>query len=652
MTEHASAITPRSHATEQANIHVDAIRPRSLSRFSAPRTPRARSASRASRGESHMSNLMSYASKSSFADDNSFIVYRWWKALEQLAVFQLHTEFYAILVGLPTILWVAFQALSQAKIFEEDFNKWHWYNILFYTIDSSIINSYLLPYCFYPILLAYFSKRVLKLAIPWAVFVVIIATWSTLASALLRRWVPLETLLVPLYLGAIIYLFFLAFMSSRLHLLKWWKVIFWYFPFLFSLFLIDVVIIGVYFQYPQTDNSFEAQSVRLLIRVVVVPIFTALFTFTGRVVAIYMDDIPNNQRLATTVAMVAFRSMIGRVLVANAGSYTSTFTMLTITMVTDTAMRLTSLWRDFIMLQALYFIFVWPVEKVKGAVRSSRTRHHATIYPAYTHPADETSDEESTAEEGETFTTTVTRDPDSPEIGQDPDSPPLPAMTVTVTHPDSPEIHTAKAENAVRHRESTYEGSTSSEESPDELPADEPSHAPRHESDAELGFPLPGHDEIEIDNVSNVASQLSFQLSANRVYEFEQDEIAHSKEVDLYQLYTGFITNESIMDSSCIISVTFITFGYNLIFGGGNQNDLVHAAIVCAMQVIFAVLTDAFTILVWALPQLVKGRKPVFLTVWHSRAHNILAHLFLANVCAVLFFTYRVFLALNGTWHK
>ncbi|KAG9394713.1 hypothetical protein J8273_3686 [Carpediemonas membranifera] len=561
-------------------------------------------------------------------NSNGSVLYRFLSKVEKLAVFQLHTELYAVIIAIPSILWCAFQALSQRQIFNtEGFETWPVRDIVFYTIDSVCINAWVLPYCYVPILLAYWNKKAALIGIGLAAFDTIVIIWSSLASSFLRRWVPLDILLVPLYLGAFVFIAYLAISSHVAKLLKAWKIIFWYVPFVICLFLIDLVILSLYFSQDVSDTSTSAVLRRVIVRVFVVPAFTLIFTFTARTVAIYMDNVPNNQRLALTVNSTAFRSMIGRILTANTSSYAETLLMLVLTLFSDTLLRVTSMWRDIIFIRALYYVFIWPVKTIMRLImRKDGKKPEAEPEDlAHAHPNDA---------------------PHHPPHHDGDDD----ILTMTPMHHYPP---------AIAEEVESGDGSSDFEEAPGFDVADE--------------IPSPMVDIVasrflsQNDIESGRGRSVSFSQQSKEGIRFfddlKQNEIAMSRKVNLKQLYTGFITNvstqpnpsftqESIMDSSCIISVTVMTFSYHLLYNSDTQNELVRASIVCAMQVIFAFLTDALTIVLWSSPQLLRNRKPLFVAVWNHKAHNMLIHLFCANWSAVLFFTYRVFLAMSGKWHQ
>ncbi|KAG9390046.1 hypothetical protein J8273_8083 [Carpediemonas membranifera] len=123
-------------------------------------------------------------------------------------------------------------------------------------------------------------------------------------------------------------------------------------------------------------------------------------------------------------------------------------------------------------------------------------------------------------------------------------------------------------------------------------------------------------------------------------------------EQELFDSHTAVLTNEMIIDSATIFSVSWMVFAFNLIF----KRDTLHTfwsgwIQLLVTQIAFAVLVDFVSVFAWSLPNLRRRNRSLFRVVWDDRARNFLMQIMTGNIIMTMFFTYRMFLALAGSWH-
>ncbi len=546
-----------------------------------------------------------------------------WHACENVLAFQLHTELYAVITAAPAILWCTLQKFSQGPtLFNADITTWRWYDVFFRSLEAMGVNGYLLSYPYIPLLLAYGIRKAWPIGFIYIAYVIICCAWGVLTQAVLRRFVAKYTLLLlPLYAFAILFVFILAIGSQIRKMLKWWRVIVFYLPFLCNLFVVDTIVLKRYFKYPASDSSFDAIFNRYLIRFLVVPVFTSLFTFTARFAALRMDNAPTNQRIALTADVTSYRAILHRILVANAGSLTETFVMIVISTFTDSILRLTCMHRDLFVIKigAIIFkplVFVWNKcfpDKTQSGYETKEVLAGTITDLSVPDCVKQASDDFKTSDEN--GSTDINDDTEPSDDDND----------------NAPEIDVVRAAN----------GSDIQPPSSSSSPAGELIH------DGSFGV-------ISSDSTSTLQHSTTRLIDADVEAQSEEEPVDYDHDNgtnDMYSIYTSFLTNESIVDSACIISVTIFTIAYHLIFNNADKDSLVRACIVCGLQVIFAIITDIITSFTWSLPQLLRGEETMIVKLWRGRANNMMWHLWTANWSSVVYCSYRVYMALHGAWH-
>ncbi len=131
-------------------------------------------------------------------------------------------------------------------------------------------------------------------------------------------------------------------------------------------------------------------------------------------------------------------------------------------------------------------------------------------------------------------------------------------------------------------------------------------------------------------------------------------EVVYYPHQDLANMHTAVLTNEMIIDSATIFSVSLMTFFYNFIFRWADVDRafFLETLTLLTTQIAFAVTVDVLTVFILSIRNISRGQQSRFRVVWNDRSRNFLIQILLGNVIMVMFFTYRMFYALHGTWHE